>query len=942
MIRASILRVAVTMSAISIPLIAQQPAPPLTEKLPVSPEFVIGTLPNGFRYYIRKNDLPLKRAELRLVVNAGAILEDDDQQGYAHFLEHTAFNGTEHFKKNDLGKYLATIGVRFGADLNASTSFDETIYQLSIPTDTAKQFETAFQILEDWAHGQVFDSIEVVNERGVVREEWRGRLGAGERMQRVTVPIILKGSRYAERNIIGSEESIMRAQPSALKRFYADWYRPDLMAVVAVGDFDVPTVEALIKTHFSGLTMPRNPRPRTTIAVPANVTPAIAIASDAEMSSSSFNVGFKRPSTVVSTVGDYRARMVQSLYFAMLNARLREIARTGADAPFLAASAGMSGFFARNVDALTFGGAVKDGGIERGIEAVLSEARRANQFGFLPSEFQRAKDNMLRSAQLSYDNRTKTVSGAFVGQLIGAYLAGSALPGAEASYNLTRSLLPGITLDEVNVLGRDWFTADNRIALVNVPKKDGVAVPTEAQVIAAIDRGLNAQVTAYTENVSADPLLDRTPAPGRVVGSKTFSASNVTEWKLSNGARVLFKPTDFRADEVLFSAYSPGGTSLVSDADYLSAANASSIVAQSGLGRFNANDLSKKLSGKVASASASISSTSEGLAGSASPKDIETMFQLIHLRFTQPRLDTTAWLTMRSAMQQSLTNRNMNPGAAFSDTINVTLSQNNPRSRPPSLPDLDKINPQRALDIYKDRFSNAGDFTFVFVGNIVADSLKPLVEKYIASLPATGRVESWKDIGDGPPTGVVDKVVRKGTAPRANTQIYFTGPFDNNPRNRFELLAVTTLAQLWLTDALREEMGGTYSPGLGGSGSRIPRPEYNITISYTSGPDNVDKLFARAMRMIDSLQKYGPTETDLVKVKEQIIRGRETSLKTNGYWVSNILSRDREGEDIDGLLGSYDEMVKNLTAKQIQDAAKRYFNTARYAKFVLLPEVPRP
>jgi zinc protease len=297
---------------------------------------------------------------------------------------------------------------------------------------------------------------------------------------------------------------------------------------------------------------------------------------------------------------------------------------------------------------------------------------------------------------------------------------------------------------------------------------------------------------------------------------------------------------------------------------------------------------------------------------------------------------------MRSALQQSLTNRNMNPSAAFIDTVNVTMSQNSPRSRPPSLSDLDKIDPQRALEIYKDRFSNAGDFTFVFVGNIVADSLKPLVEKYIASLPATGRVESWKDVGDGPPAGVVEKVVRKGTAPRATTQIFFTGPFDNNPRNRFELLAVTTLAQLWLTDALREEMGGTYSPGLGGSGSRIPRPEYSINISYSSGPENVDKLFARAMRMIDSLQKYGPTDTDLVKVKEQIIRGRETSLRTNGYWAGNILSRDREGEDIDGLLGPYDEMVKNLTAKQIQDAAKRYFNTARYAKFVLLPEVPRP
>ena len=551
-------------------------------------------------------------------------------------------------------------------------------------------------------------------------------------------------------------------------------------------------------------------------------------------------------------------------------------------------------------------------------------------------------DALMRSAQLSYDNRTKTVSAAFVNQLIGAYLAGTAISGAEANYNLTKSLLPGIALEEVNALGRDWFTADNRIALVNVPKKEGVAVPTEAQIIAAIDRGVNAQVAAYSENVSADPLLDRMPTPGRVVSAKTFPLSNVTEWKLSNGARVLFKPTDFRADEVLFSGYSPGGTSLISDADYLSAVNANSIVAASGLGRFNATDLTKKLSGKVASASASVGATSEGLGGSASPKDIETLFQLIHMRFTQPRLDTAAWLTMRGAIQQSLTNRNMTPNAAFIDTINVTMSQNHVRSRPPTLADLDKIDPQRALEIYKDRFANAGDFTFAFVGNITADSLKPLVEKYIASLPATGRVEMWKDLGDAPPSGVIEKTVRKGTAPRATTQVFFTGPFDNNPRNRFELLALTTLAQIWLTDVLREEMGGTYSPGLGGAGSRIPRPEYTINISYTSGPDLVDKLFARTLRMIDSLKTHGPSETDLTKVKEQIIRGRETNLKTNGYWASNIMSRDREHEDIDGLLGAYDEMVKNLTAKEIQDAAKKYFNTSRYAKFVLLPELPRP
>ena len=936
MIRASMRRAALLCAA-AVPLAAQQATPSLADKLPVSQDFIVGQLPNGFRYFIKKNNLPAKRAELRLVVNAGATLEDDDQQGYAHFLEHTAFNGTTNFKKNDLMKYLETIGMRLGSDLNATTTADETIYTLSVPTDTAKHLETGFLILEDWAHGQLFDSLEVVNERGVVREEWRGRLGAGERMQRQFTPIILKGSRYAERNVIGSEESIMRAQPSALRRFYQDWYRPDLMAVIAVGDFDVATVEGLIRKHFGGLAMPRNPRPRTVATVPDNTTPLVAIASDPEVTSSSFTVGFKRPSRVVTTVGDYRSRMAINLYFSMLNARLREIAQKP-DAPFLGASASLSSFFARNLNAVTFGGAVKEGGIERGIEAVLAEARRANQFGFLPSELQRTKDNALRGAQAAYDARTRVNSSGFVGQLISHFLSGSALSDAASNYELTRALMPGITLEEVNALGREWYTQHNRVALVTVPKKDGVPPPTEAQILAAIERGLNAQVTAYAENVSADPLMDVVPRPGRIVSARTIDPVGVTEWKLSNGAKVLFKSTDFRADEIIFTASSVGGTSLASDADYLSSANGTSIVTASGLGRFNAIDLGKKLTGKVASASPGISVTTEGLNGGASPKDLETMFQLIHMRFTSPRVDTTIWQTMKGSMLSSLQNRGANPTLVFNDTIAVTMAQNHFRARPPTPELVNQIDPHKALAFYKDRFSNAGDFTFVFVGNIVPDTLKMFVEKYIASLPGTGRVETFKDPGIRTPPGVVEKVVRKGTAPRASTQVFFTGPFSFTPQNRFDFSAMTTLGQMWLNDALREDMGGTYSAVFGGSPARVPRESYSISIGYSSSPENVDKLWSRTLRVIDSLKNHPAPDADLTKIKEQFTRSRETAVKTNSFWLVNIASRDNLGEDLATTLTEYDAMVKNLTSRQIQEAARKYLDTSRYARFVLLPE----
>ena len=915
---------------------ASPPLPPFTQKLSVSPDVKIGVLPNGIKYYIRKNALPAKRAELRLAINAGSILEDDNQRGYAHFVEHTAFNGTVHFKKNDLVKYLQSIGVRFGADLNAYTSFDETVYQLSVPTDTAKLVETAFSILEDWAHGQVFDSAEVVAERGVINEERRASLGAGERMQKEFIPILLKGSKYATRDPIGTETSIMGAQASGLRKFYTDWYRPDLMAVIAVGDFDIANIEALIKKNFGGIAAAKTPRPRVNASVPNNTVPLVAITSDAEATSSSILLGYKRPNTPVTTVGGFRTALIERLYFDILGARLSEIAQKP-DAPFLGAGVGDGSFFARDVQAFTLNAGVKDGGILKGAEAVLMEARRVDQFGFLNSELQRAKDNTLRSYERNYAEREKTNSAALVDELVRNFLEQEYIPGIEVEYNLAKGLLPGITVAEVNAAAQGRITDDNRIVLVSVPRKAGVAVPTEAEVLAVMDKAGKSTLTAYTETLGDEPLLDRVAPPGKIVSTKVIAAVGVTEWKLSNGARVLVKPTDFKADEVLFSAYSVGGTSLVTDAEYQTAANASAIMSLSGVGKFSAVDLGKKLAGKAASATATISGTSEGIGGGASPKDLETLFQLTYLRFTAPRLDTLAWQSAKQRTEASLANRNANPLAAYSDTLTATLTQNNLRSRPPTAATLAQINPEKALAFYKDRFSNAGDFTFVIVGSVNLDSLKPLVEKYIASLPGTGRVENWKDVGGAPPVGVIEKVVRKGSEPQAQTAFIFHGAFNYTPQTRFDMLAMTTLAQMWLTDALREEMGGTYSPGLNGGGTKIPRGEYSVSVQYTSSPDNVDKLSARTFRVIDSLKNTVPNAADLQKVKEQIVRSRETSLKTNSYWASNIAGRDQNGEDIAGLTDAYDEMLKGLSGKQIQNAARLYFNTKQYVKVVLLP-----
>jgi zinc protease len=916
---------------------ASSAAPSLQTPLPVDPKVRIGTLPNGLRYYIRQNPKPEKRAELRLVVNAGSVLENENQLGLAHFVEHTAFNGTTHFEKNDLVKYLQSIGVRFGADLNANTSFDETTYILPIPTDTARIVDQAFTILEDWAHGQTFDSTEVTNERGVVREEWRLGKGAGDRMLHQWLPIVLKGSLYADRLPIGNEQSIMTATPARLRSFYKNWYRPDLQAVIAVGDFDPAAIEAQIKKHFGSIPKAVNPPKRVIPDVPGNKEPLIAIATDKEATGSDIELIFKQPAEKTKTVGDYRRDLMARLYLGMLNNRLEEISQKP-DAPFLGADASKGNFIGRSTDAFTLAANVKDGAIAPGLEALLVEAKRVDQFGFLQSELDREKQNLIRGYERAYAERDKSNSSSFVSEYIGNFLRGEAIPGITYEYKLVQQLVPTITLADVNKLASNWITDDNRVILAESPEKAGVKVPTRAELLAVFDQAAKTKVVAYTETLSGDALIDRMPVPGKVVSTRSIPAVNVTEWKLSNGVRVLVKPTDYKADEVLFSATSLGGASLAPNSDYMSASLASQIVALSGLGKFNVIDLRKKLTGKVASAGASIGETSEGLSGRASPQDLETMFQLIYLDFTAPRLDTSAFQAFKNQVGPFLANRGADPDQVFSDTVSWTMSSHNYRTRPVSAATFAEVNPEKALAFYKDRFADASDFTFVFVGNVDTLALKPLVEKYLGSLPSIGRKETFRDNGIAPPKGIVERVVHKGVEAKANTILEFTGACTYSPENRFAMRAMLELFQIKLNETLREQLGGVYSPSAGGGCSRLPRQEYSVQVQFNSSPENVDKLSKSTFALIDSLKANGPSQGDVDKVREQLLRAHEVEVKQNGYWTSNILARDAAGEDIAGLTTGYDQMIKNLTGAQIQAAAKKYFDTNNYARFVLLPE----
>jgi zinc protease len=912
-------------------------SPPLTAPLPVDPKVRVGTLPNGLRYYIRVNHKPEKRAELRLVENAGSVLENEDQLGLAHFVEHMAFNGTTHFNHNDLVKYLQSIGVRFGADLNAYTSFDETVYILPVPTDTARIVDQAFTILEDWARGQLFDSSEVADERGVVREEWRLGKGASDRMLHQWLPIALRGSLYADRLPIGNEQSIMTATPARVRSFYRTWYRPDLQAVVAVGDFDPAVIEAEIKKHFGGIPKAANPTKRPAITVPPNKEPLIAVASDKEAQGSDVSLMFTLPLEKTKTVGDYRRDLMEHLYLSMLNARLEEIAQKP-DAPFLGADASRGSFIGRESDAFTLAASVQNGGIDKGLEALLLESKRVDEFGFLQTELDRAKQNMIRGYERSYAERSKTQSSEYVQEYVDNYLTGEPFPGIEYEYKLVQQLVPTITLAEVNKMASAWITDENRVIIAETPQKDSVKIPTPAELRAVFDRTAKTAVVAYTETLSSEPLVPNAPAPGKIVATTTVPSVNVTDWTLSNGAHVMVKPTDFKDDEVLFSASSMGGSSLSADPDYISAAFASDVMNLSGFGAFSAVDLGKKLAGKAAGVAPSIGETSEGLSGHASPKDIETLFQLAYLDFTAPRLDSAAFAAWKNQAAAFFADKGNDPDQVFGDTVSWTMAQHNFRARPLTAPVFAELDPAKALAFYKNRFADAGNFTFLFVGNVDTVTLKPLVEKYLASLPATHKNETFRDNGASPPKGVVEKVVHKGVEPKANTLIEFTGACAYTPETRFAFRALVEYFRIKLDEELREKLGGTYSPSFGGGCGRVPRQEYDLTVQFNSSPENVELLSKTVFAMIDSLKAKPPSAADLGKVREQLLRAREVEVKQNAYWVGNIMARKQAGEDIAGLLAPYDRMLAGLTATQIQDAAKKYFDTSNYARFVLLPE----
>ena len=910
----------------------------LNDPIPFDPSIRMGTLPNGLKYFIKKNGKPEKRCELRLALNAGATLENDDQQGLAHFVEHMCFNGTKNFPKSNLVDFLESAGVKFGAHLNAYTSFDETVYMLQLPTDKDDIFQKGFQVLEDWAHNVTFLPEEIEKERGVVISERRGRLGAGERMRQQYWPIFYEGSRYADRLPIGTIGVLEGFKHEALKDFYNTWYRPDLMAVCAVGDFDVDKVEALIKEKFSTIAPKPNAAKHQTFEVPDHKGLRIAIASDAEAPQTMVRVDYKHPLSSDNTLGGMRKGIIAELFNQMLGTRFQELIQKGGT-PF---SFAYSNYYnmVRTKNIFESAGMVKEAGILDGLRILLTENERVKKHGFNKGELERAKKDMMTNMERAFKEKDKTESNRLVMAMVSSFLENEPLSDIGFRYDFYKKNMDGIAIEEVNVLAKKWITekGDNATCVITAPKKEAVKLPTDEDIKQIFEEVATANIEPLKEEAVVTQLMKTIPKAGIIVAEKKSPDLGLTEWTLSNGAKVVFKTTNFKNDEVLLSAYSPGGYSMYPVSDDDNGGFASFGVAQSGIGDLDPVQLQRYMTGKVARVSPYISELWEGMNGQFSPKDAETAFQMLNLYFTAPRKDDKMFKNVLQQQRVFMENMSKNPESAFRDSVTVAMYGNHPRRQPTKVEDLDKVDPNRAFEIYRDRFADAGDFTFFFVGNIDEKALRPLVETYVASLPTTGRKETFKDPNANPIAAAMEKNIVKGIEPKSQVQLTYLGDYKFTRKNNFEMTALISLLNIKLREKIREEKGGSYGVGVSPSMIKYPKERYQINIAFGCAPEKVGELMTAAVSEVESVLQSGSDDKNLTKIKETFLRERETNLKENRFWLSYVSQSYQNGQDV-AEMNQYNAWVNALQGKDFKKIAKKYIKNGKLMKFTLKPNV---
>jgi len=924
--------------------LAQQPAPAQTsqpglaptERIPFDSAVTTGTLPNGLTYYIRKNTRPEKRVSIQLAVKAGSVDEENDQQGLAHFLEHMAFNGTKRFKPGELVATLESTGARLGPHVNAYTSFDETVYMFQLPTDKEGLVEKGIQALADFAGGMTLDPAEIDKERGVVIEEWRGGLGSGSRLRDQQIPVLFYESKYAERLPIGKPDVLKSFRPERLRAFYTKWYRPDRMAVVAVGDFEVADMEALIKKEFGALPKPATAAPPRDYVVPLQTELLVKVATDTEATQSSVSVIGKRKRVNESTVGGYRRDLLRRIAFQILNERFDELSRKP-DAQFLDAGAYESGL-SPSTSTVGLGVSVQEGKIPGGLSAAVIEANRAVQHGFGAAELDRAVKRITASFDRAYAERDKTETGAYVQEYVNHFLEDEPSPGIEYERKLVLALLPGITTAEVSATAKELFNDASSVILAVSPQKEGLAVPTEAELRAAVASAEKVAVLAWTDAAATRELMPRLPDPGIVKDRREIPDLGVTVVRFGNGVEAWFKPTDFKNDEVVYSFASKGGSSLAPCELFLEASLAPAQVQLSGYGGHRAVDVQKLLAGKTASSVPTMSLSQHGISARSNPANIETVLQLMHLEFTAPGDDADAFGLIKKNLEAAYQNRGSDPDTVFGEKIAEINTSGHCTSRPITLERIAKLDRAAMVSFYKARFANAADFTFFMVGAFKVDDVLPVVGKYVGSLPSTGVASAkFRDIGAKFPDKIVRERVAKGREPRAKTIVSFFAdpPLEENEQTRVE--AATEVLEIALRDILREELGETYGVSVGLSQALPQRGAGSIGISFGGAPDKIDSMVERVMKEVQRLQQEGPTPDLTNRAKETARRAYETSRRQNGYWLGRLQSAKILGRD-PALILTREQRIDAITAENVHEMFKKYFPMDRYTVVTLVPE----
>lgn len=911
------------------------------QPLPIDPKVRYGKLDNGLTYYIRHNELPENRADFYIAQNVGSVLEEDNQAGLAHFLEHMAFNGTKNFPENGIDKYLQSVGMRMGENLNAYTSFDETVYTIiNAPVDKPNVVDSCLLILHDWSNSLALTDSMIEKERGIIREEWRTRRDASQRLLEKQLQQMFPGNKYANRIPIGSIDVINNFKPEELRAYYKKWYRPDLQAIIVVGDVDVDTVEKTIKTMFSDIPAPVNPAKREYVSVADNDEPIVSIATDKEASSTIIYIYHKydpMPAQLRSTAAGLITDYISAVCSQILNERLEALLHQ-ANPPFVYAEAYDGDFMvARTKDAFTIAAIAKEGEIGSTMTALVREMERARQFGFTVSEYERAKINILKQYESAFNERDKQKNSSYTKEYVNHFTEGGYIPGIETEYTLINQIAPNITVEQVNQYLSQVIGEKNIVLALSGPEKEGVVYPTESELLEMFNKARSQKVEPYKEEVNNDPLIPELPAPGKIVKEEHDGLFDATVLTLSNGVRVVLKPTEYKKDEIQMTATSPGGSFMVGIDDAKNMKVFNSVIGLGGLGNFSAIDLSKKLAGKKVSCSASLGVDNESLNGYASPDDVKTLFELIYLAMTSPRTDNDAYASFENRMKAQLENAKLDPSTALNDTISKVVYNNHPRAVSLEAEDFDKISYQRILDIYKERYGDASDFTFTFVGNLNVDSIRPYIEQYLATLPANGRV-------DKPSPEALPKIMkgklenhfsREMQTPKSSVFQLYSGKSEYNLKNLLTASLLSQILDLVYTETIRESEGGSYGVYAGVSLSDFPKGQTTLQVFFDTDPEKWENMVRIVDEEIQRIATDGPKSEHLTKSRDNMLKRHNERLQENSYWLNVIDSYYFRGMDA---YTNYKETLEGITADDIKKFMSDFISQGNCVEVVMGPK----